>query len=199
MSSDDYPTAEPRFIGPAEDIEEIRKAHRDWWAGNHTREIPRCARNFGPGTLMFNLNGHTYYGLDEMIQAWEYYCEALEIDVVHLWDYRIQVDGDLAVLTCEGVFPTKASSEDGGWAASNLEIGKPGEAPVGVRFRETSFARRDDGDGNPVWKIWHFHCSPAAPADEERPGIGDTWDGRGGARGGAVAQTVELPLPAEVS
>jgi hypothetical protein len=33
--------------------------------------------------------------------------------------------------------------------------------------------RRDDGRGNPVWKIWHFHCSPLAPEDEPRPGFGD--------------------------
>ncbi len=35
-----------------------------------------------------------------------------------------------------------------------------------------------------------------APADEPRPGIGDTWTERGGARGGSVPQTVELPAPA---
>lgn len=195
MATELYPGAEPTFVGPAEDVEAIRRAHRDWWAGNHTLEIARCARNFAPRTLMFNLNGHTYYGLDEMIKAWEYYTGALEIDVCYLWDYRIHVEGDLAYITCEGVFPTKqAAGSETGWGAGNLEIGKRGEPPLGIRFRETSIARRDDGEGNAVWKLWHFHCSPAAPADEERPGVGDTWDGRGGAHGGAIAQTAELPL-----
>ncbi len=142
---------------------------------------------------MFNLNGHTYYGLDEMRKAWEYYTGALEIDVCQLWDYRILVEGDLAVITCEGVFPTKQSGDDD-WGASNLTIAGKDEAPVGIRFRETSYARRDDGQGNPVWKLWHFHCSPTAPDTEERPGIGDTWEKRGGTRGGAIPQTVELPL-----
>lgn len=195
MGAELYPTADAQFSGPADDVEAVRRAHRDWWAANHTQEIPRCARNFAPQTLMFNLNGHTYYGLDEMIKAWEFYVGAIDVDMVQLWDYRIHVDGDLAVITCEGVFPTKQSTEDG-WGASNLEIGKQDDVPVGVRFRETSYARRDDGDGNPVWKIWHFHCSPCAPADEARPGIGDTWEERGGARGGAVEQTVELGLNA---
>ncbi|WP_051791172.1 YybH family protein [Amycolatopsis jejuensis] len=192
MTTDLYPTAKPRFVGPAEDVEAIRVAHRDWWAANHTQEIPRCSRNFAPDTLMFNLNGHTYYGLDEMIKAWEFYVGAIDVDVVDLWDYRIFVSGDLAYITCEGVFPTKKSAEEG-WGASNLDIGEQDVAPV--RFRETSIARRDDGNGNPVWKIWHFHCSPAAPADEERPGMADTWLSRGGDRGGSIAQTVELPPP----
>lgn len=192
MGTTSQPTAEPRFIGPTEDVEAIRQAHRDWWAGNHLVDIERCARNFAPETLMFNLNGHIYYGLDEMRKAWEYYTAVLKIDVVQLWDYRILVEGDLAVITCEGVFPTKQSGDEG-WAASNLEIGGKDDVPVGIRFRETSYARRDDGHGNPVWKLWHFHCSPSAPADEARPGIGDTWEERGGAAGGAIAQTAELP------
>lgn len=200
MATELHPIAEPRYVGPAEDIEAIRVAHRDWWAANNTvdnngREtVERAARNFAPGTLMFNLNGHTYYGLDEMRRAWEYYVGAIEIEVCYLWDYRIHVEGDLAYLTCEGVFPTKAATEEG-WKASNIEIGEAAGAPVGVRFRETSIARRDDGEGNKVWKLWHFHCSPSAPADEVRPGIGDTATERGDARGGAVAQTAEQPAP----
>jgi ketosteroid isomerase-like protein len=193
MSTDLYPTAEPRFVGPAEDIEAIRQGHRDWWAGNHSKEMLRVSRNFAPDTLMFNLNGHTYYGLDEMAKVWEFYGDSIEIDIVQLWDYRIFVHGDLAYITCEGVFPTKQASADG-WGASNIEIGGLDQVPVGVRFRETSIARRDDGKGNPVWKLWHFHCSLAAPEDEQRPGFGDTWLERGGPREGSIPQTVELPL-----
>ncbi len=195
MNAELYPTAEPRFEGPAEDVEAIRQAHRDWWAGNHTQEVPRCARNFAPDTLMFNLNGHTYYGLDEMIEVWEHYVETIKVEVCLIWDLRIFVHGDLAYITSEGVFPTKNSGE-ADQSPSMYRIGDQDETPVGIRFRETSIARRDDGEGNPVWKIWHFHCSLAAPADEPRPGIGDTWTERGGARGGSVPQTVELPAPA---
>lgn len=200
MSIELRPIAEPRFEGPAEDIEAIRAAHRDWWAGNHTQEVPRCARNFAPDTLMFNLNGHTYYGLDEMIQVWDFYVSSIKIAVCELWDYRITVHGDFAYITCEGVFPTKLRAGEAGQAAASPRTGRTSEELVGVRFRETSVARRDDGHGNPVWKLWHFHCSQAAPADEQRPGFTDTWNSRGGACGGAVPQTVELPLePAEAA
>jgi ketosteroid isomerase-like protein len=194
MTTSVLPTHEPQLVGPPEDIEAIRRTHRDWWAANHHLEIPRCQRNFAPDTLMFNLNGHTYYGLAEMTKVWEYYVGVLEIDHVLLWDYRIFVHGDLAYITCEGVFPTKATTDDA-WSASNLQIGDKDGPLVGIRFRETSVARRDDGAGNPVWKIWHFHCSPTAPDDEVRPGFDDTWLSRGGDNGGAVVQTAELPLP----
>lgn len=187
----------PRYEGPAEDVEAIRVAHRDWWAANHLTDPIRSARNFAQDTLMFNLNGHTYYGLDEMLPMWRYYADNLDIDMCYLWDYRISVHGDVALITAEGIFPTKERTTEGAWQASNLQIGTVDGSTVGVRFRETSFAKRDDGNGNPVWKLWHFHCSVGAPADEVRPGAGDTWESRGGAIGGAVAQTAELPGPDE--
>jgi ketosteroid isomerase-like protein len=186
------PKKEPVFVGPAEDVEAIRQAHRDWWAANFTREMFRRKRNFAPDTLMFNLNGHTYYGLDEMVQVWEYYTENIDNGVPSIWDYRIFVSGDMAYLTCEGLFLT-APKTDQGWGATNASIGEQGAEHTGIRFRETSVLRRDDGAGNAVWRIWHFHCSPAAPADEPRPGFGDSWTSRGGDLGGCIPQTVELP------
>jgi|GEM_PF-677485 len=193
MSIDTHADSAARFVGPAEDIEEILRCHRDWWAGNHTLEIPRVSRNFAPRTLMFNLNGHTYDGLPEMIKVWEYYTKALQIDLVPLWDIRVFVSGDLAYVTSEGVLPTRALVPTG-WAASNVELGEVQAETVPIRFRETSVLRRDDGHGNPVWKIWHFHCSTCAPADEARPGFGDTAVSRGDERGTPVLQTPELPL-----
>lgn len=192
MSSTAQPKSEPVLIGPPEDIEAIRQAHRDWWAANYTREMFRRKRDFAPDTLMFNLNGHTYYGLDEMVQVWEYYTDNIDNDVPRLWDYRIFVSGDLAYVTCEGVFLTRAKTERG-WGASNAEIANRNADYTRIRFRETSVLRRDDGEGNPTWKIWHFHCSPTAPDDEPRPGFDDTWETRGGDRGGSIPQTPELP------
>src|SRR3954454_12636807 len=141
------PKSEPVLIGPAEDVEAIRKAHRDWWAANFTREMFRRRRDFAPDTLMFNLNGHTYYGLDEMVQVWGYYTDNIDNDVPRLWDYRIFVSGDLAYVTCEGIFLTRAKTERG-WGASNAAIGEKDAEYTRIRFRETSVLRRDDGEGN---------------------------------------------------
>lgn len=200
MSENARPKADgPRFEGPAEDVEAIRSAHRDWWSANNTTDlspweaVERSSRNFAPDTLMFNLNGHTYYGLDEMRPMWAYYANNIDIETNCLWDYRISVYGDVALITSEGIFP--ARDGDGNWDASNIELGQVGGDTVGIRFRETSFAKRDDGYGNPVWKLWHFHCSVAAPATEQRPGYEDTWESRGGPIGGPIFQTPELPAP----
>jgi hypothetical protein len=141
---------------------------------------------------MFNLNGHTYYGLDEMDKVWEFYHDNAEIGIVPIWDMRIYVDGDLAYLTSEGILPTRAVTE-AGWGASNAEA-SPDEMTE-IRFRETSVLRRDDGEGNAEWKIWHFHCSVNAPIDEVRPGFDDTWASRNnGEPKGVQMMTVERPL-----
>lgn len=189
-----YPTSEPQYVGPAEDVEAVREVHRDWWAANGLMDVPRAERNFAPQTVFFNLNGHTYYGTDELVTMWTGYVGSIRTDTVPLWDYRIFVSGDLAYVTCEGVFATAAISDEG-WRASNVTIGEQGGETVPIHFRETSVFRRDDGDGNPVWRMWHFHCSAAAPDNEPRPGFGDTFESRGGDRGGSVLQTAELPEP----
>jgi hypothetical protein len=48
------------------------------------------------------------------------------------------------------------------------------------RGRSTEIYKRDDGEGRPIWKMWHFHCSPLPPADALRPGFKDTAQSRGG-------------------
>jgi ketosteroid isomerase-like protein len=187
MSKDVEMQAEPRLIGPAEDVQAVRDCHREWWAANHGLDIARMEKEFAPQYLMWNLNGHPYYGLDEKVKLWEHYGRTLEVpDPPPVWDLRITVDGDMAYLTCEGELPVRARTDEG-WGASNIETQGSDIAPaetLAFRFRETSTYRRDDGRGNKVWKMWHFHCSPLAPEDEPRPGFDDTWRSRGGDNGG---------------
>jgi hypothetical protein len=82
----------------------------------------------------------------------------------------------MAYLTSEGILPVVATGEGSGSATLDavVPLNERRGDTVRVRFRETVVFRRDDGQGNPVWKIWHFHCSPLAPASEPRPGFGDT-------------------------
>jgi hypothetical protein len=108
---------------------------------------------------------------------------------VELWDVRVTVDGDMGYVTCEGILPVVIASSEGSGSAVMDAAAPHYERRGGVvrfRFRETSVFRRDDGEGNPVWKIWHFHCSPLAPLDEPRPGFGDT------ARERSSGQSVEV-------
>ena len=181
MSKEMQMRAEPCFEGPREDVEAIRKIHRQWWSSNHGLVIPKMKECFASQYLMWNLNGHPYYGLDEKVKLWQHYKREIEIpEPVCVWDLRITANGDLGYLTCEGILPVRAIGS-GGTGVSSLSTGG---TTVPFRFRETSVYRRSGGASGESWKMWHFHCSPLAPEDEPRPGFGDTWIGRGGDAGG---------------
>jgi ketosteroid isomerase-like protein len=172
------------------DIDEIRRVHREWWASNRGLDVERMRTCFAPQYLMWNLNSHPYYSLEEKEHLFEYYKQHMvPTEPVELWDVRVTVDGDMGYVTCEGILPVVIASDEGSGSAvmdgAAPHYERRGEV-VRFRFRETSVFRRDDGEGNPVWKIWHFHCSPLAPPDEPRPGFGDT------ARERAAGQSVEV-------
>ncbi|WP_051579669.1 YybH family protein [Pseudonocardia acaciae] len=164
-----------------DDIQEIRRLHREWWASNRGLDVDRMRACFAPDYLMWNLNGHPYFGLAEKEALFRHYQGRLTpTEPPSLWDVRVSVDHDMAYLTSEGVLAVVAAGE--GTGSATLDAVAPlyprdGDT-VHVRFRETTVFRRDDGAGNRRWKIWHFHCSPLAPADEPRPGFGDAADQR---------------------
>jgi hypothetical protein len=45
--------------------------------------------------------------------------------------------------------------------------GQEMEMPI----RMTEVFVREDHQGKPEWKMWHFHCSPKAPPSERRMGF----------------------------
>ena len=53
--------------GVDRDRERILYLHREWWEANNGLDIPRMSRVFPEGDhyLMFNLQGHPYYGIAE--------------------------------------------------------------------------------------------------------------------------------------
>ncbi len=169
-------------LGQDHDVREIRQVHRRWWASNRGLDVQTMRECFAPDYLMWNLNSHPYFSLDEKVHLFEYYKQHLvPTEPPELWDIRVTVDGDMAYLTAEGILPVVASGEGSGSAVMDCAAAlyeRRGET-IRFRFRETSVFRRDDGRGNPQWKIWHFHCSPLAPEHEPRPGFGDTAVDRG--------------------
>jgi hypothetical protein len=161
-----------------QDREEILRLHRQWAEANHGLRIPLMQEVFARGDanyLMYNLNGHPYYGLDEKVKLWEHYKREIAVpEPLPVHDDRIEVRGDTAWIAYEGALPVMDIGQEGGGAA---------EMPTSAdllyfRFRATEIYHRDDGEGNPVWKMWHFHCSPLAPQDEPRPGFNDTFGTR---------------------
>lgn len=149
------------------DREEILRLNRDWWQANRDWDIPKMRTIFaGDRFYQFNLSGHPYYSMDELTKLWEALDGSLRIpDISEPKHLRIEISGDMAWLACENVVRIEL--------APGLEV--PGIPTTPIRIRSTEIYQRSDGAGKAVWKMWHFHCSPAAAEDAPRLPFGDTY------------------------
>jgi hypothetical protein len=163
------------------DQAEILARHKDWWEANNGLDIPRMANCFATGTnyLMFNLNGHPYFGLDEKVHLWEWYQHELELGRMDMRIIRFELRGDMAWIASEGVVPFRAIGASGTGSESWKLKQSEEDAWDMVRTRSTEIYQRDDGEGGKAWKMWHFHASPLPPEDEPRPPFDDTARERG--------------------
>lgn len=163
-----------------QDRADILKVHRDWWTANYGTQIPLMRTCFPKGSsyLMFNLNTHPFFGVEEITRLWEHYLTQIKIPVMpEVKIMRLDISGDMAWLACEGMFPEKQIGPHGrGTVTRPLD---PTKEIDWMRIRATEVYQRDDGEGNPVWKIWHLHASLMGPDDEPRPGLGGTSRERG--------------------
>jgi hypothetical protein len=158
-------------MAPENDREEILGLHRAWWEANRDWDIPKMRSVFaGERYLQYNLNGHPYYGLGEKTKLWEALAGTVRVpDISEPIRLRLEISGDMAWLACENIV--------------RIQFG-PGISAVGIpktpfRIRSTEIYQRDDGGGHPVWKMWHFHCSPTATEHEPRVPFGDSYASRG--------------------
>ena len=144
-----------------QDISEILKVHHAWLDSNNGLVESKMYPNFAnPGYLQYNLNGHTYTSVDEKVKLWEGLHQiGFDLqDVKVVEEPLVYVEQNLAYLC------TIWSAQVLGTTATGVL--KPQDEPL--KYRVTEVYRRDDGKGNPVWKIWHFHASPIAPPDTPR-------------------------------
>lgn len=165
------------------DREAILALHKDWWEANHRLVIPQMRSVYpsGDSYLMFNANGHPYFGIEEKTKLWEWYAGQIDIAAYpEAQIMRLSISGDMAWLACEVAVALRAVGEQGTGSAT-WEIKDLPRNHV----RATEIYQRDDGDGNPVWKMWHFHASPLPDPDEQRPALGGTLTSRGLGGGGA--------------
>ncbi len=153
-----------------DDHEEILRLHRAWWESNFDFDIPKMRSVFaGERYLQYNLNGHPYYGLGEKTKLWEALKGKLSIPEMSApIALRLEISGDMAWLACENIVRLQP--------ADGIEL--PGVPLTPYRIRSTEIYQRDDGSGNRVWKMWHFHCSPTAAENEPRMPFGDTFASR---------------------
>ena len=149
------------------DREEILRLHRAWWESNFDFDIPKMRSVFaGERYLQYNLNGHPYYGLEQKTKLWKALKGNLSIpEISDPIDLRLEIAGDMAWLACENIVRIAL--------APGVEV--PGVPLTPYRIRSTEIYQRDDGSGGRAWKMWHFHCSPAAAESEPRMPFGDTF------------------------
>ncbi|MCE0763291.1 nuclear transport factor 2 family protein [Pseudonocardia kujensis] len=145
------------------DLAAIRELHDGWFAANVGLDADTLPRFFPSGNayLQFNLNGFVYNGLAEKVKLWRN-LSSVGVDIVRIEDTStpvIQVFGDVALLTSEGEAELVLPSPTGKLESSGA-----------TRFRNTEFYRRDDGAGNPDWRIWHMHVSEGAPEGQLKYG-----------------------------
>lgn len=148
-------------INNPDDIKAILAVHESWLLSNNGLVEERMYPNFAnPGYLQFNLNGHQYNSVDEKVKLWEGLHQiGFDLqDMKIVEEPKVHQEGNLAYLTTY-------------WSAQVLGtqgtgVLEPQGAPL--VFRVTEVYRRDDGKGNPEWKIWHFHASPIADPTSPR-------------------------------
>jgi hypothetical protein len=174
--------AKPAARAPLRDIEkdrrEILAVSKKWWDANRNFSIDMMCEAFVGGDKFhgFNLNGHTYYAIDEWVQLWKYLghvmaplleSDAGEPAMAEPCDMRLIIRGDMAFLTAESTFMVRVlRSSD----SESALLSGPGSV-IRIPFRTTEVFVREDHQANPVWKMWHFHCSPHAPEGERRTGF----------------------------
>lgn len=148
-------------MGDTDDRAEIMRLHEEWIAANTGLDVERMRKVFPEGSayLMYNCNGHPYYGIDEKVALWEHLGEVMDYEMLDELGHRLEIRGDMAWLACEG-YARFTRMDEGG-------------RPGGYHWRATEVYMRDDGAGKPEWRMWHFHCSHHAPDDQPRPGFGD--------------------------
>ncbi len=95
----------------ARDREQILAVSKMWWDANRTFSIPMMCEAFVGGDKFhgFNLNGHTYYAIDEWVQLWKYLGHVMgpaseSSAMSEPRDIRLVIRGDMAFLTAESTF-----------------------------------------------------------------------------------------------
>jgi hypothetical protein len=146
------------------DREELLRLHRDWYFSNFEINIPLMRTVFPVGSenfLMYNLNDHPYFGVDDLADLWSYYARTDSWGKCEDYVMRVDVSGDMGYVVSEGVFPAAVVKDDDGnpLPADQIE-------DKFMSYRSTEIYKRDDGAGGTEWRMWHFHCSRRSPDDE---------------------------------
>jgi ketosteroid isomerase-like protein len=144
--------------GSAEDQQRLLALHEEWLAANSRLDTGAARRlmTSDPTAVFYNINGHTYVGVEHWCRLWDYY--RTQFETLESWtacDVKLTIRGDMALITA---MRTARLRQIGGDVPSSFVTG---ERAV---FRGTLVFVREAGD----WKIIHGHF--AHTSDGPRPG-----------------------------
>ncbi len=148
-----------RFDGGSDaDRARVVEVHRAYLDANATFDwrALRAIWSDDPTNVFFNMNGHTYVGLEHWTRLWKYLGERIETGYWEPFEMNVIIRGDMAVVTCHRNTQRR-------WK------GPAAERPVGhvdtsYISRSTMVLLKENGD----WKTVHVHFSEAS--GEARPG-----------------------------
>lgn len=129
------------------DRDKVLALHHAYLAANKAVD-PQMLRGVwdeDPGNVFFNLNGHTYTGLEHWSRLWDYFSTRLEQIVPYVsFDQRVRVVGDVAWITASRFGETR-------WIGS-----EPAPRPDGPVFSRSTEVLVRGHDG---WQVVHTHFS----------------------------------------
>ena len=82
--------------------EQILAAHDAYLRANAAYDWPalKAIWSDDPTNVFFNMNGHTYVGLEQWTRLWQYYAQHKQSGWWEPFDVKVIVRGDMAVVTC---------------------------------------------------------------------------------------------------
>ena len=107
--------------------------------------------------VFFNMNGHTYLGLDQWTRLWQYYSERVDTGWWEPYDINVLIRGDMALVTCHRKTQRRWKGREENRLA--YDVDKPSF------ISRSTMAMLKEPDG---WKTVHVHFSQAATGP--RPG-----------------------------
>lgn len=151
------------------DREEILNVHNAWIDANRQGSIPLMVSAFvgGDKFIGININGYIYRGIAEWVKLWEGLLRTIKPIECTDTELDLHVSGDMAWLSYEGSITLTGLTPD--IVGLYEEEYKEQAAPMTAPFHATEVFKREDENGNPVWKMWRFHGSPAPPG--KSPGL----------------------------
>ena len=162
------PVQRPNPTSFDHDTSEILRIHQQWWKANVGLDIDSMQQCFPSGDAfsMFNRNGFTYFGVDELTKLWEHYSEGPPRLIQTVAVLRLVVGGDMAWLICELKYRRVSPvTSDDHW--------EPAGVDQVFGSKATEIYHRDDGNGNPEWRMWHFQSGALHSGEENRPAFDD--------------------------